>query len=341
MAAERIKWLDAAKGIGIIFVVLGHTSIPEPLANYIWSFHIPLFFLLSGYLFGMRKPARFKPHLVGKVRTLLIPYTAFFIMLYVYYFALGSRYGEASSMGLTMPLKGFFYSSGNLLDGFFTPLWFLTCLFTVEVMFFWIYRLFTKWYGIALVACSVLGYLGSIYLTPHFRLPWGLDTAFTAVVFYGAGCALYGQPLPRKNASWAIIPIPVFLVVNFFVSRANGGATLRGNGYGNYFLFYIAAFAGVFAYILIARLLQKFEPLVFLGKNSLIIFGLHGLPFVVLKGFLRIVLKYPAANLQGSLLWGIIFTIACIFVLVPVIYLLNKYFSFMLGKSRLAIPRSQ
>jgi len=45
---ERIEWLDIAKCITIILMVVGHTTIPKILSNFIWAFHMPLFFIASG-----------------------------------------------------------------------------------------------------------------------------------------------------------------------------------------------------------------------------------------------------------------------------------------------------
>lgn len=46
----RIDWIDSAKGIGIILVCLGHSIgwMDQPLNKMILSFHMPLFFFLSG-----------------------------------------------------------------------------------------------------------------------------------------------------------------------------------------------------------------------------------------------------------------------------------------------------
>ena len=49
MEYKRLKWLDIAKGLGIILMVLGHTSIPKFASDFIWSFHMPLFFIASGF----------------------------------------------------------------------------------------------------------------------------------------------------------------------------------------------------------------------------------------------------------------------------------------------------
>ena len=357
MADERIKWIDAAKGLGIILVVFTHHRLPQLAVTYLWPFVTPIFFIVSGYLFGMKKPADFMKFLRKRTRTLLVPYAVFMLVLYTYFLTIGSRYGESGQMPLTTPIVGLFYSSADYLRGVFTPIWFLPCLFVVEIMFFWMFRLFRKWYGLAVLACSVLGFVGSVYLfngdqstIRHavefsvlglhgtlwipFRLPWGIDIAFIAVAFYGAGCAIRGLRSPGKSNLWWLLPIPILLAINIVASFTNGPVTIRSNSYSNYFLYYISAFAGAFGYILIARLTQWFTPFIYLGKNSFAIFALHVMFIGVIKGFMRIVLKYPAQNLETSLAWGIFFTIACLFLLVPAIYIINTYFPFILGRSK-------
>lgn len=39
----RESWIDVLKGIGIILVVIGHTSMENPLVKWIYVFHMPLF----------------------------------------------------------------------------------------------------------------------------------------------------------------------------------------------------------------------------------------------------------------------------------------------------------
>lgn len=47
----RVDWIDLTKGIAIFLMVCGHTGLPGALSNWIWSFHMPLFFLMSGLLY--------------------------------------------------------------------------------------------------------------------------------------------------------------------------------------------------------------------------------------------------------------------------------------------------
>lgn len=52
---KRIGWVDIMKGIGIITVIIGHTYTPFGLNYIIYSFHMPLFFLISGYFWKERE----------------------------------------------------------------------------------------------------------------------------------------------------------------------------------------------------------------------------------------------------------------------------------------------
>ena len=83
MKSEQWKWVDIAKGIGIILVFLGHFNIPDTLRAEIYTFHIPLFFFLSGVVFNGHKPInRF---LGDEAKRMIVPYYcwAFFYFVFV------------------------------------------------------------------------------------------------------------------------------------------------------------------------------------------------------------------------------------------------------------------
>ena len=56
---KRIEWIDVSKGIGIILVLIGHISLNGGLNKFIYSFHMPLFFILSGFTFNLAKKEKF------------------------------------------------------------------------------------------------------------------------------------------------------------------------------------------------------------------------------------------------------------------------------------------
>ena len=71
--SSRLKWADIAKGIGIVLVVWGHSSLPFEFRKWVYSFHMPLFFILSGYFYKSQKYG-FTDFFLRKLRTLIIPY---------------------------------------------------------------------------------------------------------------------------------------------------------------------------------------------------------------------------------------------------------------------------
>ena len=49
-----IRWIDNLKGFGILLVVIGHTVPREGLGQWIYAFHMPLFFFISGFLLSKK-----------------------------------------------------------------------------------------------------------------------------------------------------------------------------------------------------------------------------------------------------------------------------------------------
>ena len=70
----RLQWLDIAKGLAIILMVVGHTSLPDLLSRFIWSFHMPLFFIASGYTTNWGYLSDF---ITNKLKRLLLPFLCY------------------------------------------------------------------------------------------------------------------------------------------------------------------------------------------------------------------------------------------------------------------------
>lgn len=76
MNSQRIPWLDIAKAIAIVLMVLGHSSIPKPMSNFIWSFHMPLFFIASGWTTNWGKYG-FGDFAKSKLESLCLPFAIY------------------------------------------------------------------------------------------------------------------------------------------------------------------------------------------------------------------------------------------------------------------------
>lgn len=55
ISTGRKYWIDVLRALGIILVVLGHVSKEPNTVIFIYAFHMPLFFLLSGFLFNRHR----------------------------------------------------------------------------------------------------------------------------------------------------------------------------------------------------------------------------------------------------------------------------------------------
>lgn len=334
---DRIEWIDIAKGIGILFVIFAHIqSTSQALVNYIYSFHMPLFFFISGYLFSDKKYKTIKDFAKKKARTLLIPYFIFSILSYLYWTFIQIRMGDdIKHPDLFRAFIGIFYSDPNHhFMSYNVALWFLTCLFSTEILFFFVKRKIENKHHllISLVIFSIIGYLSSLF--EPFRLPWGMDVALSAIVFYGIGY-LFKNADKTYNLLQKIPKIPVILLslpIGWILGQMNQEIDMASNYFRNYFLFYFGAFFGIFGWISVSYLIKESFILSYLGKNSLIIFGLH---LKVPSDFLiHKILRVNAETINADL-YSSIDTIITLLILIPVIWIINRFFPFIIGQGKI------
>lgn len=130
MTQKRLHYLDIAKGIGIILVVTGHSGMgSEGLLSWLSSFHMPLFFVISGMLLFHRKEESLPlmESIRKKAKSILIPYSFFsliYLVIDLYYIAI--KHQELSLPDAALQTISFYGIS---------VLWFLPTLFAGEVLF--------------------------------------------------------------------------------------------------------------------------------------------------------------------------------------------------------------
>ena len=114
---NRVGWIDAVRGAGIICVILGHMQIPEVADKIIFSFHMPLFFFLSGYLYKNNLDVNW---VVKKIDGLIVPYVLYGTITLVSSYVLSDGHFE------------YWIRSGMLGNGIGLT-WFFMCLFMAEL----------------------------------------------------------------------------------------------------------------------------------------------------------------------------------------------------------------
>ncbi|RHF91387.1 acyltransferase family protein [Phocaeicola plebeius] len=308
---QRIEELDITKAIGIIMVVVGHTQLPTFMSNFIWSFHMPLFYIISGIILSQKKYTSFKLFLTRKIRTLIIPYIIFSIIIF-----------EGYKL-LSLPINN--HPIQEVISGWYgIALWFLPNLFLTELIFFYIMKLNKKLVISILCILAILGYI----IGPGV-VPYKLTTLCPSICFLGIGyisSTLYLQII--KNNS--LIKIFIFTIITFFISVINiPRLDLAWNQIGNPILGYIGGICGTLLVLTFSKNIITLNKtikkiLLYIGSNTLIILAFHQLILASLKE-----LSVHYIILQHSL----VRFICCIIILYFIIYICNNYFYFILGKN--------
>ena len=210
IAAQRISWVDNAKALGIIAVFYGHIverifltyTIPAAGFQYklIYSFHMPLFFLLSGYLVKETQRRKFSIFMKNKFMTRIVPFFFFNILIMPCYFI------NAKISHQSIDVSQFFQGSLDLLAGwpaFNLLTWFLACLFSVEVINYLLYPVLRRSRTVlcmAMVLFYIMGWSFSYkadIINQYITIPdyWYIHEALVAYSFYLFGNLIATFPI--------------------------------------------------------------------------------------------------------------------------------------------------
>ena len=332
--AQRNYYIDLAKGIGILFVVLSHNK--NPLNPYIYSFHMPLFFLLSGIFHPTNQ--ELKTFVKKRVQRLLVPYFCFSTVLFLFWFLLARRFGGSASQDTSVfeSFMGIFMGTqingiSNIVWG--GTLWFLPCLFLVGCMYHLISRYSIKY----IILFNIAAVLLNLALTRIFKtlFPWSFLTALMALPFYTFGNLFktHLQQKPNNNHFWTDNAVLFILSISTFFLGSPFGINMASNRYYNGLLFFIGGFAGSLLIINLVKLIPKdrFKWINYLGMNTLVIFAFHLRAQTVIKYLWPIF--FHQEFVEGSILFAILYAFLEILLCIPLIYIINRYLPFCIGKS--------
>ncbi|MBS6411217.1 MAG: acyltransferase family protein, partial [Tannerella sp.] len=114
--------IDIAKGIAILLVVLGH--LQNPINKYIYAFHMPLFFFLSGMFV---KEMSLKDTICQNGYRLLLPF------IFYYLYAVLMKIGRLFLSG-KFTIESLWFTNIDSVFYNIGPIWFLLSLFYIFVL---------------------------------------------------------------------------------------------------------------------------------------------------------------------------------------------------------------
>lgn len=313
MAQQRFGFIDSAKGIGIVLVVFAHVIathvVGAKLEEVITSFHMPIFFVLSG-LFFSRKDT-FKLFIINKTNRLLVPFFFFFvfygILAICYYY-----YRGILSENIHKIVWGCYYE-WVYIGG---AIWFLLALWFDYLLFYFVTLVKNKW--ARLIICLIIGCVGLLLGYNHIELPFWIDTSMTCLPYFTLGYIIknHSNLLERgEKDKYDILYVIVFIAI---VVVTAGYTCYRKNHFGiPFWQLYICGVAGFFAVFFLAKSkIGNNSFLQYIGKYSLIILCIHQMIMTVMKGVLENFL-----HMKGTIaaIGNFVMTFAISCLLIPVL----------------------
>ena len=336
---KRFTHVDIMKAIGIVLVVVGHSPGLNPFTkNVIYSFHMPLFFFISGLLLSENKLSMpYKAYFSSLWKGLGIPYLFFFLVSYLYWLpthemaASAAKYGEASWWE---PLLGVLIGNGDALF-VNVVLWFFTCLFTTSLIFFWARKYFSATF--LMVAFNFTGLVFTLIYDPAWpRLPWGLDNAVVALSFYATGHFFrrYQDAILQRTSKTSARMLALLMLAGVvYLASINGEVDLNTLYFGSQRpLFFISAYMGILALFYFSVSLPTTAVFQWLSKNTIIIFPIHLLMFSVFTGVAVVVFGLPRSFKESSFIWATLFPVLALLASYPASLFLQRYFPMVFGK---------
>ncbi len=276
---HRDQFIDSVKGVGILLVVIGHHLLgTEPVIKWINSFHMPLFFIISGILSVLRYEKgtdSLKEYATRKARALLYPYVTFSLLNLLWYLVFHVIAGANAEETLQVVVVKMVTTYG------YHALWFLPVMFVCSVVTYaGKRRIFHP------IVLSVLVFAGSLLAMTaettvetggfiHYSIVY-IGRILIAITFWGIG--RYLQPLLWNATSWKVwCMMFAALGISLFGNYLQPSTNLSCGHIGNPLIYYPTACAGSIAVILTCKLmgLDKSKLLTFWGRNSLVVLATH------------------------------------------------------------------
>ena len=270
--------VSVAKGIGILLVLIGHFGFIPEVKRFIYLFHMPLFFFLSGYLFKDRELKELPRYVLRKIRSLYVPFIAcnLFAMIFHNLFCrIGIYQAEDAFHSVSEVLK---YIAKVLLcikmEDVVTPMWFLPILMAVSIVYF-VLRAMVKSEKVN------TGIAAAIFLLAYGLMAIGrMGGVWRAMILVGTGLWMFHlghlyrcneEKIKRvTQKTWVIICCLIAEIGLSFIADVN----IIQMRFSNPIFFTAGAVLGINIILWIAQRME-FGWLRYLGNNSLTVLEWH------------------------------------------------------------------
>lgn len=275
---KRIKWLDVCKFFGIFAIYLGHFgSVTGYSVDYVFRFHVALFFFVSGCIETFNKETNVLKYTVKKIRDIMIPF---------WFFSVVSIFVCILEQNISSIFIGDFFKvvlQGAVRNQFVAAsLWFLSCLFVMEILFFLIKQIKNK--AIIIIICLALHFVAANVLNPSpiVNPSWyyNVDSALYFIVFYALGYVffpaiyrLFQLDTLKKRIIFAVSGIITFLYSAFTFVYIDVLAVFKTSPALSVFTSLLSAILLIWFWLVMAKLCENSKALARVGQYTLYLCG--------------------------------------------------------------------
>ena len=314
---KRTMWVDFAKGIAMLFVIIGHTIDNYYIRTFIFTFHMPAFFFLSGYtnrdsicikdFWNKTKKMALK---------LLVPAYCLWAVRNVLYYWINHRQYSVSQYGLSA-----LFASGTDYKGIpaFGMMWFLVVLFSIRIIYDFI-QIYIR-HEIVLGGVVCLFCISGMLIGRTIYLPFSFDLSLVCMMFYFGGILLRkknNEIRGKLKLVFTVLSIIIWIGMLMLIFKAHLKFELAYRQYPFFIMSIIMGLAACYSLQVFSSKLQAihfispvYKLIAVIGKHSIILFYIHAFdtvwfPFIQNLGNTVVVLVFRLA-IDLILFWLVLF----------------------------------
>jgi len=368
MEKKRLDYLDMAKGLGMLLVLMGHlqgdsiyqfSPYLQPWCVFIFSFHMPMFFIISGILMAIKDDDKkdFKQLAKKRFKGIMVPYywfSFFYMTVVVFELIRGNILIQTFLINLWYVISGY---GMNVL-------WFLPALYLGELLFIFLRQKTKseKSYIIILLLSLIVTFILSYLLTlpkteaveyKRFReiatviLRPVMVCGFISLGYYvhkllekeskigdfflRASINEKGNITVKYRILYFIISLVLIGICAAF-THVNNGIDFRTMAFRNVFFFLLCCISGSYGVILLCKALPQISLVTFWGKGSLIFMATHNSQTVLKYALLcAMYVNQYLTRARGYICYLIVVAIITAFSSLMIL-LITKFAPFITGK---------
>ncbi len=305
MASEkrRILWIDVAKGICMLAIIAGHFGIPE-VTRVVFAFHIPVFFMLSGYTMSVEKSD--KEFLQKRFTRLMKPYFITCVLITLLdIFNSAAVFNDNSiptiSDVIYKSMVRSFFGYGSItafmgidLGGYIGAIWFLPALFFASAFAKLILGRFKKWSYRA--ALAVILFYTAVVLAHFIWLPFSIQSGMMGAAFVILGKWMAEEDIMSKIRWYHLLIFAAFFAVGFHFGWSE--IHIASGGMNDYFITPVIVVMASILVIRLSMLIEKSKFFGWVGRGSIIVLAVHTIQLDCLRGWF--VILFGIWNIQEN-----------------------------------------